>query len=139
MSVHIVRLGTPRAHGEGPRLGTVRRPPRGVPKAEFASRDYYDVWYPLLAPSEETVKLGYAAKTDAQWKAFERKYRAEMKTPYAARTIAMLAVLSRHADIAVGCYCADESRCHRSLLRSLLQENGAQIAPESAHSGALAD
>ena len=128
MSVHIVRLGTPRANGEGPRLGTVRRPPRGVPKAEFASRNYYDVWYPLLAPSEDAVKLGYAAKTDAQWKAFERKYRAEMKQPDAARTIAMLALLSHHADFAVGCYCADEARCHRSLLRGLLEENGARLA-----------
>jgi uncharacterized protein YeaO (DUF488 family) len=128
MSVHIVRLGSPRASGEGPRLGTVRRPPRGVPKSEFASRDYYDVWYPLLAPSEQTVKLAYAAKTDSEWKAFERKYRSEMKQPDAARTIAMLALLSHHADFALGCYCADEARCHRSLLRGLLEENGARLA-----------
>ena len=128
MSVHIVRLGTPRGSGEGPRLGTVRRPPRGVPKSEFARRDYYDVWYPLLAPSEEAVKLAYAAKTAAQWKAFERKYRSEMKAPDAARTIAMLALLSQHADFAVGCYCADEARCHRSLLRGLLEESGARLA-----------
>ena len=114
MSVHIVRLGTPRAANEGPRLGTVRRPPRGVPKREFAARDYYDVWYPQLAPSEETVKIGYAAKTDAQWTAFARKYRSEMKAPDAARTIALLALLSHHADFAVGCYCPNEPRCHRS-------------------------
>ena len=136
MSVHIVRLGTPRAPGEGPRLGTVRRPPRGVPKAEFATRDYYDVWYPLLAPSDEAVGMAHAAKTDAHWKAFERKYLSEMKAPDAARTIAMLAVLSRHADFALGCYCADEARCHRSLLRKLLEQSGAHVAPAPAAPGA---
>ena len=128
MSIHIVRLGTPRAPGEGPRLGTVRRPPRGVPKAEFASRNYYDVWYPLLAPSEATVKMGLAAKTDAQWAAYAKKYRAEMKAPDAARTIAMLAVLSRDSNFAVGCYCENSARCHRSILRELLQEQGAKLA-----------
>ena len=128
MSVHVVRLGTPRAAGEGPRLGTVRRPPRGVPKSEFASRDYYDLWYPLLAPSEATVQLGHAAKTDAQWAAFAKKYRAEMKAPDAARTIAMLALLSQHTDFAVGCYCADPAHCHRSVLQALLEENGAKVA-----------
>jgi uncharacterized protein YeaO (DUF488 family) len=128
MSIHIVRLGTPRAPGEGPRLGTVRRPPRGVPKAEFASRNYYDVWYPLLAPSEATVKMGLAAKTDAQWAAYAKKYRAEMKAPDAARTIAMLAVLSRDSNFAVGCYCEDPARCHRSILRELLEEQDAKLA-----------
>ena len=128
MAVRIVRLGTARAPDEGPRLGTVRRPPRGIPKAEFASRNYYDVWYPLLAPSEDTVKMGLSAKTDAQWAVFARKYKSEMKAPDAARTIAMLALLSKRADFSVGCYCADESRCHRSLLRELLEENGALVA-----------
>jgi uncharacterized protein YeaO (DUF488 family) len=128
MSIHVVRLGTPRAPGEGPRLGTVRRPPRGVPKTEFASRNYYDVWYPLLAPSEPTVKMGLSAKTDKEWAAYARRYRSEMKEPDAARTIAMLAVLSHHADFAIGCYCVDETRCHRSLLRGLLEDNGAKLA-----------
>ena len=128
MSIHIVRLGTPRAANEGPRLGTVRRPPRGVPKAEFASRNYYDVWYPLLAPSDETVKMGIGAKSDREFEAFARRYRSEMNAPDAARTIAMLALLSQHADFAVGCYCENEARCHRSLLRTLLAENGARIA-----------
>ena len=128
MAVRIVRLGTARAPDEGPRLGTVRRPPRGILKAEFASRNYYDVWYPLLAPSEDTVKMGLSAKTDAQWAVFARKYKSEMKAPDAARTIAMLALLSKRADFSVGCYCADESRCHRSLLRELLEENGAFVA-----------
>jgi uncharacterized protein YeaO (DUF488 family) len=99
-----------------------------VPKSEFASRDYYDLWYPLLAPSEATVQLGQAAKTDAQWAAFAKKYRAEMKAPDAARTIAMLALLSQHADFAVGCYCPDPAHCHRSVLRALLEENGAKVS-----------
>ena len=128
MTVRIVRLGTPRHPGEGPRLGTVRRPPRGVPKSEFAKRDFYDVWYPLLAPSVETMKLGLAAETDAQWTRFAKAYRSEMSRPEAARTIEMLAVLSRHADFSVGCYCADEARCHRSLLGELLARHGAVIA-----------
>ncbi len=127
MSVHVVRLGTVRLRGEGPRLGTVRRPPRGVPKSEFANQDWYDVWYPNLAPSAETVKLGQLAQSDADWSAFAKKYRAEMKAPDAARTIAMLAVLSQHCDFAVGCYCKDEAHCHRSVLRALLKENGAKV------------
>jgi uncharacterized protein YeaO (DUF488 family) len=128
VSVRIVRLGTPRAPGEGPRLGTVRRPPRGVPKSEFAKRDFYDVWYPNLAPSVETMKLGLGAETTVQWKRFAKAYRAEMAAPDNARTIEVLALLSRHANFAVGCYCEDESRCHRSLLRELLAEKGAKIA-----------
>ncbi|MEP7083705.1 MAG: DUF488 family protein [Betaproteobacteria bacterium] len=127
MSVHVVRLGTPRQPGEGPRLGTVRRPPRGVPKSEFASQDWYDVWYPNLAPSAETVKQAQAARSDADWSAFAKKYRAEMNAPDTSRTIAMLAVLSQHCDFALGCYCLDEAHCHRSVLRALLEENGAKI------------
>ena len=128
MAVRIVRLGTPRARGEGTRIGTVRRPPRGVPKAEFASRDYYDVWFPNLAPSLETMKAAQAATTPAQWAAFARRYRAEMAAPDAAHAIELLAILSRHADFSVGCYCEDESRCHRSLLRELLAAAGAEMA-----------
>ena len=128
MSVHIVRLGSPRQPGEGPRLGTVRRPPRGVPKSEFAKKDWYDVWYPNLAPSPGTVKLAQLAKSDADWAAFAKKYRTEMNTSDTARTIAMLALLSQHCDFAVGCYCEDAAHCHRSVLRALLEENGAQVA-----------
>lgn len=127
MAVRIVRLGSPRARGEGTRIGTVRRPPRGVPKAEFASRDWYDVWFPNLAPSLETMKLGQAAKTPAEWAAFARKYRSEMGTPDNSHAIELLAALSRHADFSVGCYCEDEARCHRSVLRELLVEKGALL------------
>ena len=127
MTAHIVRLGTPRARGEGLRIGTVRRPPRGVPAARFAADDWYDVWYPNLAPSAETVKLGVGAKTDADWAKFVKKYRAEMAEPDASRTLDLLAALSRTADFAVGCYCEDEARCHRSVLRALLAERGAKI------------
>ena len=128
MAVRVVRLGTPRLPGEGPRIGTVRRPPRGVPKAEFAKRDYYDAWFPNLAPSVATMKLGQGAKTDAGWKRFARKYRAEMAAPDNAHAIELLALFSRHADFSVGCYCEDESRCHRSLLRELLAAKGARLA-----------
>lgn len=128
MPVHVVRLGTPRLPDEGLRIGTVRRPPRGVPKSEFASGDWYDVWYPNLAPSLETVKLGHAAETDAQWRVFERKYRAEMNAPENARTIALLAALSQRARFSVGCYCEDEARCHRGILRGLLADAGADVA-----------
>ncbi len=128
MAVRIVRLGTPRARGEGTRIGTVRRPPRGVPKSEFASRDYYDVWFPNLAPSLETMKAAQAATTPAQWAAFARRYRAEMAAPDAAHAIELLAILSRHADFSVGCYCEDESHCHRSILRELLAAAGAEMA-----------
>ena len=129
MSVRIVRLGSPRAKGEGTRIGTVRRPPRGVPKAEFASQDWYDVWFSTLAPSVETMKLGQAAATPAQWNAFSRKYVAEMAAPAARDALALLASLSHGTDFSVGCYCEDESHCHRSLLRRLLVEHGADVAP----------
>ncbi|MET3442701.1 uncharacterized protein YeaO (DUF488 family) [Variovorax paradoxus] len=128
MSIRIVRLGTPRASGEGLRIGTVRRPPRGVPKTEFASQNWYDVWYPNLAPSAETMKLGQEAETPAQWNAFMRKYKAEMAEADASRSLDLLAALSHAAAFSVGCYCEDESRCHRSLLRGLLAERGADIA-----------
>ncbi len=128
MAVRIVRLGAPRSTGEGLRIGTVRRPPRGVPKAEFAARDFYDVWFPNLAPSVQTMKLGQAAKTDAQWAAFLRKYRAEMAQPERVHDLALLAQLSHTVDFSVGCYCEDEARCHRSALRELLQRQGARLA-----------
>ncbi len=128
MAVHVVRLGSPRVEGEGLRIGTVRRPPRGVPKAEFASRDFYDVWLPDLAPSEELVKLAQAAADEKAWKTFGRKYRAEMARPEARRLLDLLAALSRQTSFAVGCYCADEAHCHRSVLRELLAERGADIA-----------
>ncbi len=125
--IRIVRLGADRVPDEGPRIGTVRRPPRGVPKAEFARGNWYDVWFPTLAPSPETVKLGQAASTEAQWNAFRRKYRSEMAAPDPAHAIALLATLSQVANFSVGCYCEDESRCHRSVLRALLAEAGAKI------------
>jgi uncharacterized protein YeaO (DUF488 family) len=128
MAVRVVRLGTPRAADEGLRIGTVRRPPRGVPKTEFASQDWYDVWYPNLAPSVETMKLAQQAQTPAQWAAFVRKFKSEMAEPDANRSIELLAALSKHANFSVGCYCEDESHCHRSVLRALLAEKGAQIA-----------
>jgi len=127
MSVAIVQLGSPRGPGEGLRIGTVRRPPRGVPKAEFASRDYYDVWLPLLSPSAELVAEALGAVDAAAWRRFERKFRAEMAKPDAARTLDLLAALSRSSDFAVGCYCADEAHCHRSVLRALLAERGARL------------
>jgi uncharacterized protein YeaO (DUF488 family) len=127
MAVRIVRLGTERAPGEGLRIGTVRHPPRGVPKAEHASRNFYDVWFPNLAPSAEVVKLAQQATTDREWTAFTRKYRAEMARPENARTLDLLAALSHQADFSVGCYCVEESRCHRSVLRELLQERGANL------------
>lgn len=127
MAIRVVRLGTPRARGEGTRIGTVRRPPRGVPKGEFASRDYYDVWFPNLAPSVEAMKLGQQAESPAQWAAFARKYRAEMAAPDSGHAIELLAALSRQANFSVGCYCEDESRCHRSILRALLVEKGAEV------------
>jgi len=128
MVLRVVRLGSPRLAGEGTRIGTVRRPPRGVPKSEFAARDWYDVWFPNLAPSPETMKLAQAAATPADWLAFTRKYRAEMATPENSHAIELLAVLSRQSDFSVGCYCADEKHCHRSVLRELLAEKGAKIA-----------
>ena len=127
MSVRIVRLGTARARGEGLRIGTVRHPPRGVPRREFAARDYYDVWLPELAPSAVGVKLARAAVTARQWAAFAKRYRAEMAAPERARLLDLLAALSHQAAFSVGCYCEDESRCHRSLLRALLAERGARL------------
>lgn len=129
MAVRIVKLGTPRGAEEGLRIGTVRRPPRGVPKSQFAAQDWYDVWYPNLAPSADTVKLGRDAGTPAGWRAFERRYRAEMSEPDAARSLDLLAALSHGANFSVGCYCDDESRCHRFILRALLAERGAALAP----------
>ncbi len=128
MAIRIVRLGSTRVKGEGPRIGTVRRPPRGVPKSEFASRNFYDVWFPNLAPSEKTVKLAQAAETPAQWNDFVRKYRSEMSTPENVHSLELLAELSHHMDFSVGCYCENESHCHRSVLRELLKEKGAELA-----------
>jgi uncharacterized protein YeaO (DUF488 family) len=128
MAVRIVRLGNARAKDEGLRIGTVRRPPRGVPKSQFASQDWYDVWFPNLAPSVETMKLGHAAQTPTQWAAFTKKYRAEMAAPANVRTIALLAALSRQTNFSVGCYCANEAHCHRSVLRELLIEHRAVLA-----------
>jgi uncharacterized protein YeaO (DUF488 family) len=127
MTIRILRLGTPRAPAEGTRLGTVRRPPRGVPKAEFARRDWYDVWFPLLAPSAALMKQAQAAQTDKQWAAFFRKFRAEMAQPAASQSLDVLAALSRHAHLSLGCYCENEQRCHRSQLRALLVERGAEV------------
>jgi uncharacterized protein YeaO (DUF488 family) len=128
VALRVVRLGSPRGKGEGLRLGTVRRPPRGVPKSEFASRDFYDVWLPNLAPSEALVKAALGAADERAWRAFVRRYRAEMKRPEASRVLDLLAALSRGADFSVGCYCEDERRCHRSVLRELLEEHGARLA-----------
>jgi uncharacterized protein YeaO (DUF488 family) len=127
MAIRVVRLGSPRVPGEGLRIGTVRRPPRGVPKPEFASRDYYDTWLPELAPSEGLVQAGQSAANDREWQAFVRRYRAEMKQPAASRLLDLLAALSRTTSLSVGCYCADETRCHRSVLRTLLAERGARL------------
>lgn len=129
MPIRVVRLGSPRAADEGLRLGTVRRPPRGVPKAEFASRDWYDLWFPNLAPSLETMKLALQAKTPAQWQDFVRRYRAEMAQPEHAHAIALLAALSKQINFSVGCYCEHESHCHRGILRELLAGQGAALLP----------
>ena len=128
MSVRIVRLGSARHPNEGTRIGTVRRPPRGVPKSEFSSQNWYDVWFPTLAPSVETMKLGQEATTPVHWAAFVKKYRAEMSQPDAGHAISLLATLSHSANFAVGCYCATERHCHRSILRELLAEKGATLA-----------
>jgi uncharacterized protein YeaO (DUF488 family) len=128
MPVRIVRLGSERSASEGLRIGTVRRPPRGVMKSELASRNFYDVWFPNLAPSEALLKRGQRAQTEGEWRAFARAYRKEMGTPESKRTLDLLAALSHGASFSVGCYCADEARCHRSLLRELLAERGAEIA-----------
>lgn len=128
MAVRVVRLGSPRRPGEGLRVGTVRRPPRGVPKTEYGSRDFYDVWLPELAPSEALVKQAQAAAEERAWRLFARRYRSETKRPEAARLLDLLAALSRQTDFSVGCYCEDETRCHRSVLKELLSEHGAKVA-----------
>jgi len=129
MALHIVRLGSIRLAEEGLRIGTVRRPPRGVPKPEFASRNFYDVWLPDLAPSEELLKFGQTAGgNDQQWRTFVKRYRAEMNQPEKIRLLDLLAALSRQTNFSVGCYCADENRCHRSVLRELLSGRGARIS-----------
>jgi uncharacterized protein YeaO (DUF488 family) len=129
MSIRIVRLGSARSPAEGLRIGTVRRPPRGVPKREFGSRNWYDIWFPNLAPSLATMKIGLRVETERDWSSFVRKYRAEMATPENRRTLELLAALSHQANFSVGCYCEAESRCHRSVLRALLAERGACFAP----------
>ena len=126
--IRVVRLGTSRASSEGLRIGTVRRPPRGVPKASFAKQNWYDVWLPDLAPSEALVKLGQRARDEKDWSHFARQYRKEMASPARARVLDLLAALSHHASFSVGCYCEDEARCHRSVLRKLLAERGALLA-----------
>jgi uncharacterized protein YeaO (DUF488 family) len=127
MAIRVVRLGSPRHPQEGLRIGTVRRPPRGVPKQQIASRDYYDVWLPNLAPSAELVKQAQAAQTPADWARFGRQYRREMSAPDASRVLDLLAALSATTQFAVGCYCEDEQHCHRSVLRELLLERGASV------------
>ncbi len=127
MTIRIVRLGSDRVPGEGLRIGTVRRPPRGVPKSEFASQNWYDVWLPNVAPSAELMKTGRAAVTEKDWTSFTRKYRAEMRDPDKGRVLDLLAALSHGANFSVGCYCQDEARCHRSVLRALLADRGARI------------
>ena len=127
MPIRIVRLGTQRAPGEGLRIGTVRRPPRGVPKADFAKRDFYDVWFPNLSPSAELVAQGLAADNDKEWALFTRRFEAEMKQPDASRVLDLLAAMSHQSAFSLGCYCEDESRCHRSVLRKLLAQRGADI------------
>ena len=126
--LHVVRLGTPRHPGEGIRLGTVRRPPRGIRKSAYATGNWYDLWLPDLAPSAGLVKFALQATTEREWRTYERKYRAEMKAPEKARLLDLLAALSHQTDLSVGCYCEDESRCHRSILRELLEDRGAALA-----------
>jgi len=128
MAVRVVRLGTPRKEGEGLRLGTVRRPPRGVKKSDFAKRDYYDLWLPALSPSQAVVSRAMSQPwTDARWAKFVKDYRREMSQPPQKQLIELLARMSHHADFSVGCYCEDEQRCHRSILRKLLEDEGAKI------------
>ena len=127
MAIRVVRLGSKRATNEGLRIGTVRRPPRGVPKSEFAKQDWYDVWFPNLAPGVETMKLGQAAETPKEWAVFAERYRREMATPENRHAIALLAALSHSSSFSVGCYCEDASHCHRSILQGLLLESGAAI------------
>lgn len=128
MAIFVVRLGTPRRKGEGVRIGTVRRPPRGVSKVDYAKLDYYDVWFPNLAPSAELVHQAMAAEDEKSWATFRRNFRKEMSAPERSRDLDVLAALSHHTNLSVGCYCEDESRCHRSVLRELLAERGADLA-----------
>ena len=127
MAIRIVRLGSERFPNEGLRIGTVRRPPRGIPKSKFSPGNWYDVWFPNLAPASETVKLALTAENERQWAAFVKRYRSEMASPENRRVLDLLAALSQQTDFSVGCYCADESRCHRSVLRQLLVERGAKV------------
>jgi len=127
MAIRIVRLGTDRFNAEGLRIGTVRRPPRGVPKSKYTSQNWYDVWLPNVAPTPELMKLGRTAESEKEWAAFSRKYRAEMADPEKSRVLDLLAALSHNTNISVGCYCENEARCHRSILRQLLAERGAKI------------
>ena len=129
MAIRIVRLGSPRVSGEGLRIGTVRRPPRGVPKAEFASRNFYDVWLPEVAPSDRLVKTAQQAQDQKDWDEVAKLYRSEMKLPTASRILDLLAVLSHHTNLSVGCYCEQEERCHRSIIREMLTERGAEVVP----------
>jgi uncharacterized protein YeaO (DUF488 family) len=128
MAIAVLRLGSRRKPGEGLRLGTVRRPPRGVPKSDFAKLDYYDVWLPILSPSQDLVSFALKAHDERSWKTFERKFRSEMNHPDASRLLDLLAALSHQTNFSVGCYCEDENRCHRSVLRQLLAERKAAIA-----------
>ena len=127
MAIRIVRLGSARARGEGLRIGTVRRPPRGVPKAQYAAKNIYDVWFPNLSPSEALLKKYFPIEDDGSWRSFERRFRAEMKSPEAKHDLTLLSALSHHANFSIGCYCEIESRCHRSILRDLLARSGACI------------
>ncbi len=127
MAIHVVQLGTPRVPGEGVRIGTVRRPPRGVKKSDYASGNWYDTWLPVLAPSDTLVKVALAARTPKQWAAFEKRYRREMAAPAAAQALSLLVLLSHRTTFSVGCYCEEESRCHRSILRQILAEQGARL------------
>jgi uncharacterized protein YeaO (DUF488 family) len=128
VAITILRLGSPRKPHEGIRLGTVRRPPRGVKKSEFAKRDFYDVWLPVLSPSQKLVSFALSTSDARAWQTFERKFRAEMKEPDAARLLDLLAALSHQTNLSLGCYCEDEGRCHRSILRALLTERGAELS-----------
>jgi uncharacterized protein YeaO (DUF488 family) len=127
MAIRVVQLGSDRLPDEGVRIGTVRRPPRGVPKAEFAKRNYYDTWLPVLSPSAETVKLGLSTTTDREWAKFVKRYRSEMAKPEPSAVLNLLAAMSKESNFSVGCYCSDEARCHRSVLRELLRERGASL------------
>ena len=132
MSIRVVRLGSDREENEGIRIGTVRRPPRGVPKKDFASRNFYDVWLPNLSPSPETMKMGQRVSTEKEWQAFAKKYKKEMATPENTRVLELLAVMSHQTDFSVGCYCETEARCHRSVLKKLLVDKGADVINKSS-------